>query len=93
MLCISIIAMIDDFDRYFRKLYEMSEGQMTTFDPYEIGGKLCLDDDETDELVDALEELGKVKTLLNRTVVLSRELKICLTVKKELLDIPNMTMF
>lgn len=55
MLCISIIAMIDDFDRYFRKLYEMSEGQMTTFDPYEIGGKLCLDDDETDELVDALE--------------------------------------
>lgn len=93
MLCISIIAMIDDFDRYFRKLYEMSEGQMTTFNPYEIGGKLCLDDDETDELVDALEELGKVKTLLNRTVVLSRELKICLTVKKELLDIPNMTMF
>lgn len=85
--------MIDDFDRYLRKLYEMSEGQMTTFDPYEIGGKLCLDDDETDELVDALEELGKVKTLLNRTVVLSRELKICLTVKKELLDIPNMTMF
>ena len=85
--------MIDDFDRYFRKLYEMSEGQMTTFDRYEIGGKLGLDDDETDELVDALEELGKVKTLLNRTVVLSRELKICLTVKKELLDIPNMTMF
>ena len=59
MLCISIIAMIDDFDRYFRKLYEMSEGQMTTFDPYEIGGKLCLDDDETDELVDALEEWAR----------------------------------
>ncbi len=90
---LSIVAMIDDFDRYLRKLYEMSEGQMTIFDRYEIAGKLGLDDDETDEIVDELEDLGKVKTLLNRTVVLSRELKICLTVKKELLDIPNMTMF
>ncbi len=79
---LSIVAMIDDFDRYLRKLYEMSEGQMTTFDPYEIGGKLCLDDDETDELVDALEELGKVKTLLNRTVVLSRGAKDMLDSEK-----------
>ncbi|MGE5684002.1 MAG: hypothetical protein ACM3ZS_02540 [Nitrososphaerota archaeon] len=56
--------MIDDFGRYLRKLYEMSEGRMTTFDRYEIGRKLGLDDDETDEIVDELEELGKVKTLL-----------------------------
>lgn len=82
MLCISIIAMIDDFDRYFRKLYEMSEGQMTIFDRYEIAGKLGLDDDETDEIVDELEDLGKVKTLLNRTVVLSRGAKDMLDSEK-----------
>ena len=61
---LSIVAMIDDFGRYLRKLYEMSEGRMTTFDRYEIGRKLGLDGDETDEMVDELEELGKVKTLL-----------------------------
>lgn len=38
---------------------------MTTFDRYEIGRKLGLDDDETDEIVDEVEESGKVKTLLN----------------------------
>lgn len=79
---LSIVAMIDDFDRYLRKLYEMSEGQMTNFDRYEIGGKLGLDDDETDEIVDELEELRKVKTLLNRTVVLSRGAKDMLDSEK-----------
>lgn len=44
---------------------------MTIFDRYEIGRKLGLDDDETHEIVDELEESGKIKTPLGSTVVLS----------------------
>jgi hypothetical protein len=36
----SIVGIIDDSDRYLRKLYEMSEGNMITFDRYEIGRKM-----------------------------------------------------
>lgn len=42
----------------------MSEGYMTIFDRYEIGRKLGLDNDETHEIVDELEESGKIKTPL-----------------------------
>ena len=79
---LSVVAMMDNSDRYLRKLYEMSEGHMTTFDRHEIGRKLGLDDDETDEIVDELEESGKIKTPLGNTVVLSRAAKDMLDSEK-----------
>lgn len=57
-------------------------GYMTIFDRYAIGRKLGLDNDETHEIVDELEQSGKIKTPLGSTVVLSREARDMLDSEK-----------
>lgn len=60
----------------------MSEGYMRIFDRYELGRKLGLDNDETHEIVDELEESGKIKTPLGSTFALSREARDMLDSEK-----------
>jgi hypothetical protein len=69
-------------DEFLKKLYEMSEGHLTSFDRYEVGKKLGLDKEETDDIVEQLEATGRIVTAIGTKIVLSPRAKDMLDSEK-----------
>jgi|RhiMetdeSRZDD1v2_1073273.scaffolds.fasta_scaffold1228511_1 hypothetical protein len=69
-------------DEFLKKLYEMSEGHLTPFDRYEVGKKLGLDKEETDDIVEELEATGRIVTAIGTKIVLSPRAKDMLDSEK-----------
>ncbi|MGI0032274.1 MAG: hypothetical protein ACRD97_03265 [Nitrososphaeraceae archaeon] len=60
----------------------MSEGHLTPFDRYEVGKKLGLDKEETDDIVEQLEATGRIVTAIGTKIVLSPRAKDMLDSEK-----------
>jgi len=53
----------DVSEQFIDKLYEMSEGELKSFDRHEIGHQLSLDKEQTDALVEELRAKKGYKNL------------------------------
>lgn len=71
-------------DEFLKKLSEMSEGHLTPFDRYEVGKKLGLDREETDDIVEQLEATGRIVTAIGTKIVLSPRAKDMLDSEKSI---------
>jgi Mn-dependent DtxR family transcriptional regulator len=65
--------MSDVRDKFLKKLYDMSRGELTTIDRYELGKELDLPKEETDAIVEELTEMGMIKKVAGTKILLTLE--------------------
>ena len=62
-------------DTFLDQLYEMSQGNLTPFDRYEVGYQIGLDKDQTDAVVEELAAERKIQKMTGTVVMLTLEEK------------------
>ena len=65
----------DVSESFIEKLYEMSEGDLKTFDRYEVGQQLGLDKEQTDAVVEELYGKRQLQKIVGTKIVLTPQLK------------------
>lgn len=58
-------------DQFLKKLYDLSNHELTTIDRYEVGKELNLPREEIDAIVDELSDIGRITTMAGPTIMLS----------------------
>jgi hypothetical protein len=74
----------DVSEQFIDKLYGMSEGELKTFDRYEIGLQLGLDKEQTDALVEELRAKRRIQKLAGPVIILTPQEKEVLDNKKRI---------
>jgi hypothetical protein len=73
----------DVSESFIEKLYEMSEGDLKTFDRYEFGQQMGLDNEQTDAVVEELYGKRQLQKIAGTKVVLTAPQKEVLNSKKD----------
>jgi hypothetical protein len=73
----------DVSESFIEKLYEMSEGDLKTFDRYEVGQQLGLDKEQTDAVVEELYGKRQLRKIVGTKIVLTPPLKEVLDSEKD----------
>jgi hypothetical protein len=58
-------------DLFIDQLYEMSKGNLRTFDRYEVGKQLGLDREQTDAVVEELAGTRRIQKMVGTVVMLT----------------------
>jgi hypothetical protein len=74
----------DVSEQFIDKLYEMSKGELKTFDRHMIGQQLGLDKEQTDALVEELRAKRRIQKLAGTTIILTPQEKEVLDSKKRM---------
>jgi len=72
-------------EEFIDRLYEMAEGDLKTFDRYEVGQELGLDREQTDAVVEELYGKRQLQKILGTKIVLTPPVKEVLESKKSIL--------
>jgi CTP-dependent riboflavin kinase len=57
-------------EKFLIKLYELSKQELILIDRYEVGKELKLSKEETDAVVDELDDRGRIKKIVGTKIVL-----------------------
>lgn len=72
-------------EEFIDRLYEMAEGDLKTFDRYEVGQELGLDREQTDAVVEELYGKRQLQKIPGTKIVLTQPVKEVLESKKSIL--------
>jgi hypothetical protein len=72
-------------EEFIDRLYEMAEGDLKTFDRYEVGQELGLDNEQTDAVVEELYGKRQLQKIPGTKIVLTPPAKEVLESKKSIL--------
>ncbi|MDW0169998.1 MAG: hypothetical protein QOA19_02420 [Nitrososphaeraceae archaeon] len=72
-------------EEFIDRLYEMAEGDLKTFDRYEVGQELGLDREQTDAVVEELYGKRQLQKIPGTKIVLTPPVKEVLESKKSIL--------
>lgn len=75
----------DVSESFIEKLNDMSKGDLKTFDRYEVGQHLNLDNEQTDAVVEELYDKRQLQKIPGTKIVLTASEKEALNSKKRLL--------